>query len=105
MPHFGAVLLVATVTQFSVSIGHEGMRQRDLQCQKTQNDGARTLPAAREYRIDKKTEIYLDGRRCQWNEVSPNAIINRMTVAPDCKTILLIEFRTDAVPSRPVPKS
>lgn len=40
------------------------------------------------------SEVWLDGRPCEYKKVPANAAIVRVEVAPDRKTILRIEFRS-----------
>jgi hypothetical protein len=50
--------------------------------------------AATEYTVTEKTEVLLDGKACRYEAVPANAVIERMEVAPDGKTVLRVYFRT-----------
>lgn len=47
-----------------------------------------------EFRITYETEIVLDGRPCKYRDVPSNAVILKMEVGTDKKTVLKIHFRT-----------
>jgi hypothetical protein len=58
---------------------------------------AQQLPARAgrpEFQLTEETEVFLDGRPCQYKEVPRNVSIIRLEVASDNKTILKIHFRT-----------
>jgi hypothetical protein len=49
-------------------------------------------PAAAE--LTATTEVYLNGRRCEYEDVPVTASVVRMVLAPDGRTITRVEFRT-----------
>jgi hypothetical protein len=44
--------------------------------------------------VTKQTEILLDGKSCKYAEIPEHAVIVKMEVAADKKTLLRIHFRT-----------
>jgi hypothetical protein len=52
------------------------------------------VPPPAEAQLTTETEVYLDGRKCQYKDVPATASVTRMVLAPDGKTITRVEFRT-----------
>ncbi len=54
-------------------------------------------PASRpavEAQVTHESEVYLDGRRCQFKEVPDGSVIEKLILAEDGKTVLRIEFHS-----------
>jgi hypothetical protein len=53
------------------------------------------VPAAdSDYTVTEQTEVLLNDKACRYEAVPANAVIERMEVAPDRKTVLRVYFRT-----------
>ena len=52
------------------------------------------VPPPAEAQLTTETEVYLDGRKCQYKDVPTTASVTRMVLAQDGKTITRVEFRT-----------
>src|SRR5262245_54136509 len=52
------------------------------------------VPPPAEAQLTTETEVYLDGRKCQYKDVPATASVTRMVLAQDGRTITRIEFRT-----------
>jgi hypothetical protein len=50
--------------------------------------------ASSEYTMTERTEVLLNGKTCRYEAVPASAVIERMEVAPDRKTVLRVFFRT-----------
>jgi hypothetical protein len=58
---------------------------------------ARPAPTAAgrpRFQITEQTEVLLDGKPCKYAEIPPDAVIIKMEVAEDKKTVLKIHFRS-----------
>jgi len=55
---------------------------------------ATDVPPPSEARLTAETVVVLDGRKCQFNEVPATALVARIVLAEDGKTIVRIEFQT-----------
>ena len=47
-----------------------------------------------DYAVTEQTQILLDGQPCRYQDVPAKAVILRMEVAPDGKTVVRIHFRS-----------
>ncbi len=59
-----------------------------VQAQETSQTASQT-----EYIMTQETEVLLNGKPCKYNDVPPNASIERMEVGIDKKTVLRVYFR------------
>jgi hypothetical protein len=55
---------------------------------------ARPLQAQAPFVITRETEVRLDGRRCEYEEVPEDAVITAAEVGPDRRTFLRVHFRS-----------
>jgi hypothetical protein len=56
-------------------------------------DPARPRPAV-EAQVTEESEVYLDGRRCEFKEVPDGSVIEKLVLEEDGRTVLRIEFRS-----------
>jgi len=57
-------------------------------------DVATSRTTGSDYTVTDQTQILLDGKPCRYQDVPEKAVIQRMEVAPDGKTVLRIIFRS-----------
>lgn len=56
-------------------------------------EAVEVVPPA-EVGLTEHTEVVLDGRPCRYRDIPPTAVVARMTLAADGRTVMKIEFRT-----------
>jgi hypothetical protein len=54
---------------------------------------ARPRPAV-EAQVTEESEVYLDGRRCEFKDVPDGSVIEKLVLGEDGKTVLRIEFHS-----------
>lgn len=52
------------------------------------------VPAPAVAQITDGTEVFMNGRRCDYKDVPATAAVAKVVLAPDGRTILRVEFRT-----------
>jgi hypothetical protein len=50
------------------------------------------VPAPTEAQLTAETQVYLDGRKCEYRDIPSTAAITGMVLAEDGRTIIRIEF-------------
>ena len=55
-------------------------------------DPAPAADSAPDLELNADTQVYLDGKRCEYKDVPATATVSRVDVAKDRKTVLRIEF-------------
>jgi hypothetical protein len=53
---------------------------------------SRPRPAV-EAQVTEESEVYLDGRRCEFKDVPDGSVIEKLVLAEDGRTVLRIDFR------------
>lgn len=80
----------ACLTAAKISARPDGLRQlppRDF-CPNVED-----VPPPAEAEVTADTEVFLNGRKCDYKDVPPTATVARVVLARDGRTITRIEFR------------